>query len=54
MVIKGSGRTYTELGVVKDIPTPFMFIPAALLMLPLAAILIIRMKKEEIIHASRS
>ena len=54
MVIKGSGRTYTELGVVKDIPTPLMFIPAALLMLPLAAILIIRMKKEETIHASRS
>ncbi|MDY5056808.1 MAG: MFS transporter, partial [Bullifex sp.] len=54
MVIKGSGRTYTELGVVKDIPTPFMFIPAALLMLPLFLILIIRMKKEETIHASRS
>ena len=54
MVIKGSGRTYTELGVVKDIPTPFMFIPAALLMLPLFLILIILMKKEETIHASRS
>ena len=54
MVIKGSGRTYTELGVVKDIPTPLMFIPAALLMLPLFLILIIRMKKEESFHASRS
>ena len=54
MVIKGSGRTYTELGVVKDIPTPLMFIPAALLMLPLAAILIIRTKKEESFNASRS
>ena len=54
MVIKGSGRTYTELGVVKDIPTPFMFIPAALLMLPLFLILIIRTKKEESFNASRS
>ena len=54
MEIKGSGRTYTELGVVKDIPTPLMFIPAALLMLPLFLILIIRMKKEESFHASRS
>ena len=53
-VIKGSGRTYTELGVVKDIPTPAMFIPAALILIPLFIILIVRISKENHFNASRS
>ena len=31
-VIRGSGQTYTELGVVKQVPTPAIFLTAALLM----------------------
>ncbi|MGN0905582.1 MAG: MFS transporter [Bullifex sp.] len=46
-VIKGSGRTYSELGVTKDVPTPQMFIPAAIIMIPLIIIMIIRDRKEK-------
>lgn len=32
MVIKGSGETYTELGEVKEVPTPMIFMAAALVL----------------------
>ncbi len=35
-VIRGSGQTYTELGVVKQVPTPEIFLAAAICMLLLA------------------
>lgn len=32
-VIKGSGATYTELGIVKDVPTPYIFLASAAVLL---------------------
>lgn len=46
-VIKNSGRTYTELGVIKDVPTPMIFLSAALILIPLSVLIIIRLKEEK-------
>jgi len=35
-VIRNTGRTYTELGVVRQVPTPHIFLAAAAVLLLLA------------------
>jgi len=48
-VIGHSGRTYTDLGVVKDVPTPEIFLAAALVLL-LIAIPIALLHRREPVH----
>lgn len=45
-VIKGSGQTYVELGVVKDVPTPAIFLAGAVtLLLVFVPVLLLRKKE---------
>lgn len=46
-LIKNSGRTYTELGVIKDVPTPILFLAAAFILIPLCILVCIRLKEEK-------
>lgn len=46
-LIKNSGRTYTELGVIKDVPTPILFLAAAIILIPLCLLVCIRLKEEK-------
>ena len=45
-LIKNSGRTYTELGSVKDVPTPIIFLASAIILIPLCMLILTRIKEE--------
>ena len=46
-LIKNSGITYTELGVIKDVPTPILFLAASFILIPLCILVCIRLKEEK-------
>jgi superfamily II DNA or RNA helicase len=51
-VIRGAGKTYTELGVVKTVPTPGIYLAAAAVLL-LVLIPVLALRRREARHENR-